>query len=72
MIESRVLAEKHLKCLLKLSEADCMVDAIAFNVDAEILKQQLSTVEVIYHLQVNEFRGQRAAQLLIVHFVSAG
>ena len=45
-----------------------MVDAIAFNVEAQILKQQLSSVEVVYHLQVNEFRGQRSVQLLIVHF----
>lgn len=68
VIEARVLGEKHLKFLLKLSESDHMVDAIAFNVEAQILKQQLSSVEVVYHLQVNEFRGQRSVQLLIVHF----
>lgn len=70
VVEARVLAEKHLKCILKLSDSEHMIDAIAFNVDVEILKQTLSAVEIVYHLQVNEFRGKRSAQLLIVHFVS--
>ncbi len=70
VIEARVLGEKHLKFLLKLAESEAVFDAIAFNVDADILKQPLSSVEVAYKLQVNEFRGQRSAQLLIVHFVS--
>ncbi len=71
VIQARVLGDKHLKLLLKSSDSESLVDAIAFNVGAGILEKQLDNVEVLYQLQVNEFRGQRSAQLLIVHFVSA-
>jgi single-stranded-DNA-specific exonuclease len=71
VIQARVLGDKHLKLLLKSSDSESLIDAIAFNVGAEILKKQLDSVEVVYQLQVNEFRGQRSAQLLIVHFVRA-
>ncbi len=71
VIQARVLGDKHLKFLLKSADSEHMIDAIAFNVDAEILKKQLTSIEVVYQLQVNEFRGQRSAQLMINHFARA-
>ena len=69
VIEVRVLSEKHLKLLLKSAEPELIIDAIAFNVKSELLEKKLSQIEVLYRLQVNEFRGQRSAQLLIEHFI---
>lgn len=69
--ESRNLGGKHLKLLLKGSASEQLVDAIAFNVEAELIENKLDKIEVLYRLQVNEFRGQRSAQLLIEHFIQA-
>lgn len=71
VIQTKVLVDKHLKFILKSTESENCIDAIAFNVDAELVNKQLTNVELVYHLQVNEFRGQSSAQLMIVHFVKA-
>lgn len=71
VVESRNLGGKHLKLLLKSSSSELLVDAIAFNLDSELLENKLNNIEVLYRLQVNEFRGQRSAQLLIEHFIQA-
>ncbi|MDG2091152.1 MAG: single-stranded-DNA-specific exonuclease RecJ [Gammaproteobacteria bacterium] len=79
VIKTRVLSDKHLKLLLEIVDpghrsehlSGHNVDAIAFNVEAEVLESKLDQIEVLYRLQVNEFRGQRSAQLLIEHFIKA-
>lgn len=71
VMESRVLKQKHLKLLLRVDE-NRTLDAIAFN---SINPQQApgndepeyERVEVVYRLDVNEFRGDRKAQLIIDH-----
>lgn len=67
IVEKRIVAEKHLKMILSpLGNKDQMIDAIAFGVvdkhDVENLPRQL---ELVYRLDVNEFRGRQSAQLLV-------
>lgn len=67
IVEQRIVAQKHLKMILSpLGNKDQMIDAIAFGVvdkhDIENLPKQL---ELVYRLDVNEFRGRLSAQLLV-------
>lgn len=69
VLESRVLHDRHLKLLLRPATSEYLIDAIAFNVEAELLENVADKIDVLYRLQVNEFRGSRSAQLLIEHFI---
>lgn len=69
VLEQRVLGDKHLKMLLQVLDSDLVIDAIAFNVDAEILTSNLSRIELLYRLQVNEFRAMRSVQLMVEEFI---
>jgi single-stranded-DNA-specific exonuclease len=69
VIESRVLHDRHLKLLLRPTGSEYLIDAIAFNVVAELRENVVDKIDVLYRLQVNEFRANRSAQLLIEHFI---
>ena len=63
----RVVGERHLK--LTLERGGVEVDAIAFNVDVEAWQNDpLDTLAALYRLEINEYRGQRSAQLVIEAF----
>ncbi len=67
-IESvRIVAEKHLKVLLRIPNSEILVDGIAFNITNHDWPTVVSKVEVAYQLDLNEFRGNRNAQMLIRH-----
>lgn len=67
IVEHRLLGGKHLKLVLcPVDDEQCVFDAIAFNIEA----QQWSNcndwrVNVVYRLDINEFRGQRNLQLMV-------
>ncbi len=63
----RVLAEKHLKMVLRIPGTQTRIDAIAFNVTNENWTENVTKVEIAYRLDVNDFRGSRTAQLMIQH-----
>jgi len=64
----RLLKERHLKLQLRSECGSVQLDAIAFNVDRELWPNpSVRKVEVVYKLDVNEFRGQESVQLLISH-----
>ena len=65
VLDQRVLAERHLKLVLSVPGNDMAIDAIAFNLDASLLARQLENVDVLYRLEVNEFRGNCKPQLMI-------
>lgn len=65
VMSSRVLADKHLKCVLQLPDSTQLVDAIAFNVEPRLLHASLQRVQLLYKLDVNEYRGQSSPQLII-------
>ncbi|MEE1673414.1 single-stranded-DNA-specific exonuclease RecJ [Agarivorans aestuarii] len=64
----RVVGEKHLKMSVKLPGMTQEIDAIAFNVDRSIWPNaSLKQVQLVYKLDVNEFRGRRSVQLMVEH-----
>lgn len=68
LLQQRIVGSKHLKMTLQPLNGQLMIDAIAFNVDTNIWPDNsIKTVELAYRLDVNEFRGQRNAQLLVEH-----
>ena len=79
VVSYKVLAEKHLKMVLAPPGRQHLVDAIAFNKaplpqpsdghsgDPHTRQQ----VRIAYRLDVNEWRGQRSAQLIVEHIEAA-
>jgi len=67
IVERRIVGEKHLKLVLSSFDSGKMnsIDAIAFNVTDENWPADVNSVDVVYRLDINEFRGNRTAQLLV-------
>jgi single-stranded-DNA-specific exonuclease len=63
----RVVGERHLK--LALRRGDRVLDAIAFNAAPRGTPLAAAQVHAAYRLDVNEYRGARALQLVIEHLV---
>ena len=63
----RIVGEKHLKLTLDANGTE--IEGIAFNIDvSEWLAAPLETFHALYRLDVNEYRGERRAQLVIQSF----
>ena len=69
ILSSRVLGEKHLKMELGLSDSKIRVEAIAFNYTDEDWPNNIEEIEVLYRLDVNDFRGSQSLQLILEHVV---
>ncbi|MGB4073330.1 single-stranded-DNA-specific exonuclease RecJ [Pseudomonas sp.] len=68
LVQQRIVGERHLKVVLKSECGSVQLDGIAFGVDREIWPNPtVRWVELAYKLDVNEYRGQEAMQLMIVH-----
>lgn len=68
LISHRILAEKHVKMVLRVPGEESYIDAIAFN-QATHLSQSLNTqLHVAYKLDVNIWQGRRSAQLIVEYF----
>ncbi len=66
LVDRRVVGEKHLKLLLKISgNSNKLFDAIAFNMDDSVLPQNATTVRLAYRLDVNRFRGKSSMQMVV-------
>lgn len=65
IIQQRIVGGKHLKLVLSSTDSNNIVDAIAFNVDLKTWPSSAKYAELVYQLDVNEFRGQRSVQLRI-------
>ena len=65
--DTRVLADKHLKMVLSPeSEPGKLIDAIAFNVDEDAWPAvDASRIELVFRLDVNEYRNSLNLQLLV-------
>lgn len=65
LIDQRIVGQKHLKMTVKAREGS-VVDAIAFNIDPEIWPDKaVRQVQLVYKLDINEFRGKVNLQLLV-------
>ena len=67
IIDQRIVGERHLKMVLKAAGNDRLFDAIAFNYGERGVPRDTPQIRVAYRLDVNEYRGQRSAQLLVEH-----
>lgn len=65
IVSKKVLAEKHLKMMLRLPNGDGCIDAIAFNITDADWAADISRVKLAYRLDVNEFNGRKTAQLMV-------
>ena len=65
VVEQRIVGERHLK--LNLEKSGQVFDAIFFRQE-EFLPER---VQLVYQVQVNEFRGARSIQLCLQHWQSA-
>lgn len=64
----RVVGEKHLKMQLASAETEQLFDAIAFNTQASDIEETDGFIRAAYRLDVNSFRNQKTAQLIIEYF----
>lgn len=65
LLEQRIVGSNHLKMQVK-NDAGLVVDAIAFGVDLKVWPNAaIRKVQLVYKLDVNEFRGRRSVQLLV-------
>ncbi len=71
IITQRIVGERHLKLLVQpLGDAgETTLDAIAFN-HPELMRTEFA--RLYYRLDVNEYRGNRSAQLIVEHIVARG
>ncbi len=72
VIHRKIVGQNHLKLALSPSDSNHVIDAICFNFEEKMRGDcpdcsQLKRVRLAYRLDVNEFRGQRSAQLLVEH-----
>ena len=67
LIQFRAVGEKHLKMLLSpIGSPGFTVDAIAFNVETALWPiDDTREIEIVYRMEVNEFRGTRSLQLVV-------
>lgn len=75
VVNQRVLKDRHIKLVLSPDNGagDKFIDAIVFNhfdgTEAEHEKQLPESVELVYKLAINDFRGQQSLQLIIDHIL---
>ncbi|PVZ64998.1 single-stranded-DNA-specific exonuclease RecJ [Pelagibaculum spongiae] len=62
----RVVGEKHWKLTLISIDGGEAIDAIWFSPDAKWTPQQGNRLELVYRLDVNEFRQREAVQIMVV------
>ena len=67
LIQQRIVGQKHLKMVLApLDDKQHLIDAIAFNVDLNSWPNPAAQrVQLVYKLDINEFRGHQTVQLLV-------
>ena len=68
VLDQRVVGGAHLKMLVRSLDDGQPVDAIAFNCSPEALRGSRS-VELLYRLGVNRWRGSESCQLVVDHIV---
>jgi single-stranded-DNA-specific exonuclease len=71
IVSRRVVGERHLKMVVKIPGCERLLDAIAFNTGEDELPADGPHIRVAYKLDVNDYRGQRSAQLLVEHIETA-
>jgi single-stranded-DNA-specific exonuclease len=68
VVQVRIVGQRHLKWVLRRPGGHVLLDAIAFFVDAPEQWQGTRTLNSVYKLEVNEYRGNRSVQLTLQYF----
>jgi len=66
VVSSRIVGGKHVKMVLSHRDG-VKIDAIAFNQLEDEPTQDSQQIYAVYRLDINEFRGARSVQLIVVH-----
>lgn len=69
VVEQRIVGERHLKMRVESLQGGAPLDAIAFN-QADESTAYRGPVQLVYRLDVNEFRGRQTAQLIVEQIAS--
>lgn len=65
LVQQRIVGEKHLKLVLAHPQTGELVDAIYFNIDLTVWPTQHEQADLVYRLDINEFRGRQSLQLMV-------
>ena len=66
LLQQRLVGQRHLKLVLQEPNTGLALDAIAFNVDTERWPNtEAQRIQIVYRLDINEYRGQRNLQLIV-------
>ena len=67
LVQQRIVGQNHLKMVVApIDNPQQVIDAIAFNVDTALWPNlDAQAVELVYKLDINEFRGIHSVQLLV-------
>ena len=68
----RIIKERHIKLVLELAGSGNKVEAIQFNGDVENCPRSADIARLAYRLEVNEFRGKKSVNLIVVHLETIG
>ncbi len=68
VLDTFVMKQRHLKFKLLKSDGQ-QIEAVAFNQNDDVLNRHFSEIEIAYRLNMNHFRGQSRAQLLIEYII---
>jgi single-stranded-DNA-specific exonuclease len=72
IVQQHIVGQKHLRLVLKVKDAEQLINAIAFNVDLENWpNERCGTISAAYRLDVNEYNKRRDLQLIIEHLDAA-
>ena len=68
LLHQKLVGGKHLKMMVEPLNGGSVIDAIAFNVDVKRWPDaSVQQIELVYRLDVNEYRGNRSVQLMVEH-----
>ena len=66
--QQRLFAEKHLKLVLEPQNGGPIIEGVCFNVNlTQWPDNTIKNVKIVYQLDVDDFRGNQAAKLMIRH-----
>src|SRR5262249_25010868 len=72
VLDQRLVADKHLKLLLRTESYPEAIDAIYFNVDVQMWpNHRCKEIRAAFRPAINEYRGMRRLQLIIEHIVES-
>lgn len=67
VLQQRLVGKHHLKMMVQPCGGNILLDAIAFNIDPQCYPDlSIKRMKIAYRLDINEFRGNRQLQLVVV------